>query len=659
MCGISGVVNCGDRATLERMNRVQTHRGPDDRGVWERKFPDGQYIGLGSRRLAILDVSPSGHMPMSNADGSVWITYNGEIYNFVALRRELENKGHRFISNTDTEVVLHLYEDEGSACLQRLNGMFAFAVCDLRGSTPSLFIARDHFGIKPFYFHRRGARFAFASEVKALLQVPGIAAELDHEALHQYLTFLWVPEPKTMFSGISKLPAGHFAVFRNGSLRIQKYWDLEFPDADVHFSGSEESLAGELRERLGACVEAQMVSDVPVGAFLSAGLDSSSIVAMMAAKRPVRTYTITYRKKYSVGENTLDDPAVAARLARKLGCENKQIVVEPDVTSLLPKLIWHMDEPVADPAIIPAYLVCREASKSATVLLSGIGGDELFGGYRKYAAYYWAQGYRRMPGGLQRAANGWLLRLPTFRGHAIKGLIRLAKKMARSASLPPVDSFVMNCAYLEEAQKSVLYTPAFGQRLLTRDAASQHHSAFQQVQHADFLNQMLYVDTKIFMTSLNLAYNDKMSMASSVEVRVPFLDRELAEFSAMRIPPRYKVRGWVCPRTKYLLRKAMAPLLPAEILRQPKAGFAAPVDCWLATEMREMVDDVLSESRIRERGMFRPKVVRALVDQHRAGERDWSMQVWQFLTLELWMQRFLDEPAAGYEVTAGMQVASA
>lgn len=659
MCGISGVVNCGDRATLERMNHVQAHRGPDDRGVWERNFPDGQYMGLGSRRLAILDLSPSGHMPMCNEDGSVWITYNGEIYNFRALRRELENKGHRFVSNTDTEVVLHLYQHEGSACVQRLNGMFAFAVCDLRGGAPTVFVARDHFGIKPFYYYQRGHRFAFASEVKALLQVSGIGAELDHEALHQYLTFLWVPDPKTMFSGISKLPAGHFAIFQDGSLRVQRYWDLEFPDADVRLPGSEDKLADELRERLRASVESQMVSDVPVGAFLSAGLDSSSIVAMMAAKRPVRTYTITFPGKYRVGENTLDDPAIPARLASKLGCENEQIVVEPEVTSLLPNLIWHMDEPVADPAIITAYVVCREAGKSATVLLSGVGGDELFAGYRKYSAHCWAQAYRRLPKVMQSALSASLLNLPAFRGYAIKGAVRLAKKMARSGSLAPIEAFVMNCTYLDDAQKAAIYKPDLARELSSADAAIQHHSAFDRMQHADFLNQMLYADTKIFMTSLNLTYNDKMSMASSVEVRVPFLDRELAEFAATQVPVQYKLKGFIRPTTKYLLRKAMAPVLPPEVLRQPKAGFAAPVDYWLANQMREMVDDVLSPSQIKKRNLFRYEGLCAMIDQHRKGGQDWSPQIWQFLTLELWMQTFLDKPASSFIDSVPMQVATA
>jgi asparagine synthase (glutamine-hydrolysing) len=651
MCGISGLVNCGDRETLARMTHVQAHRGPDDSGLWERKFPDGSYIGLGSRRLAILDLSSVGHMPMCNEDRSLWITYNGEIYNFAELRHELEGKGHRFVSHTDTEVILHLYEEEGADCVKRLNGMFAFAICDLRSSSPLLFMARDHFGIKPFYYFHDGNRFAFASEIKALLQVHKIDAELDPESLHQYLTFLWVPDPKTMFRRIVKLPAGHSATLRNGELKLTQYWDLTFPEAGQTYARSEVDLAEEVRERFRRSVESQMVSDVPVGAFLSAGLDSSSIVAMMrrATNQPVRTYTITFPRKYRVGETTLDDPEVATNFARFCGCENQRIVVEPDVADLLPRLVWHMDEPTADPAIITAYLVCREARKQATVLLSGVGGDELFAGYRKHVAHYWAQAYGKVPHFARRLTETTLAALPSMRGTSMKGRIRLAKKMARSASLTPVDRFIANATYLDADQKAGLYSSEFINQATKFDPAHQHRSSFDRVSHADFLHQMLYLDTKIFMTSLNLTYNDKMSMASSVEVRVPFLDRELAEFVAWSVPPSLKLKGRMKPTTKYIFRQAMRDVLPREVLQQPKAGFAAPVDYWLAHDLKPMVDDLLSPAQIRGRGVFRPETVRGLVDQHRSGRADWSMQIWQFLTLELWMQTFLDGGARKFE----------
>jgi len=647
MCGISGLAERGDREnreTLARMTAVQEHRGPDDSGLWERRFPDGSSIGLGSRRLAILDLSLDGHMPMCNQDRTLWITYNGEIYNFRELRQELRTKGHRFASETDTEVVLRLYEEEGGDCVKRLNGMFAFAICDLRSGTPSLFLARDHFGIKPFYYVHQGSFFAFASEIKALLEVPGIAAEIDPQSLHQYLTFLWVPDPQTMFRGIHKLPAGHYGVFRDGQLKLTQYWDLTFPPADAIYSGSEDELAEEIRERFRRSVEAQMISDVPVGAFLSAGLDSSSIVAMMsrASAQPVRTYTITFPPKYRVGENALDDPEVPHRLARRLGCENQRIVVEPDVADLLPRLIWHMDEPAADPAIIAAYLVCREARKQATVLLSGVGGDELFAGYRKHSAHYWAEAYQRLPVAAQRLIASGLDGLPNFRGTPVKGNVRLLKKMARSASLSRAERFLMNCTYLDALQKTALYTPGLRGEILESDPTLRHREGFARVGGSDFLNQMLYLDSKIFMPSLNLTYNDKMSMASSVEVRVPFLDRELAEFVAWKIPPKLKLKGFFRPTTKYLLRKAMKDILPREVLQQPKAGFAAPIDYWLARDLKQMTDDLLSDSRIRERGLFHPHSVRAFLDEHRRGTQDWSTQIWQFLTLELWMQTFID-----------------
>jgi asparagine synthase (glutamine-hydrolysing) len=390
-----------------------------------------------------------------------------------------------------------------------------------------------------------------------------------------------------------------------------------------------------------------MISDVPVGAFLSAGLDSSTIVALMseAAGEPLKTYTITFPHKYQVGESTLDDPRVAARFAKQLGCDHHELVVEPDVADLLPKLIWHMDEPVADPAILTAYLVCREAREQVTVLLSGVGGDEIFAGYRKHYAHRWARPYQTLPRALRTnliepAVDG----LPALRGTPLKGVVRLAKKMIRSGSLSPQDAFVMNCTYLDESQKSRLYSDDLSRRVNHFNPRQQHEYYFDQVRHADFLNQMLYLDTHAFMVSLNLTYNDKMSMASSVEVRVPFLDRELAEFVAWNVPPNMKINGHVRPTSKYILRQAMQGILPAEVLSQPKAGFGAPVDYWLANDLKELVADLLSEKRISDRGYFDSGFVREMIQNHRTGERDWSMQIWQLITFELWLQQFLDAP---------------
>jgi asparagine synthase (glutamine-hydrolysing) len=362
-----------------------------------------------------------------------------------------------------------------------------------------------------------------------------------------------------------------------------------------------------------------------------------------ANDKPVQTYTITFPHKYRTGETTLDDPGVASRVAQQFGCDHHEIVVEPKVAELLPKLIWHMDEPVADPAIITAYLVCHEAHKKVTVLLSGVGGDELFAGYRKHYAHYWAHTYKQLPALLRQSLiEPFFSRIPSLRGTPFKGLVRLAKKMVRSASLPPQDAFLMNCTYLDEAQKSFLYSPDLKAMLNGNDSWQQHRAYFDQVTHADFLNQMLYLDVKAFMPSLNLNYNDKMSMASSVEVRVPFLDRELAEFIAWHVPPHLKLNGFLRPTTKYIFRKTMEGILPDEVLRQPKAGFGAPADYWLANNLRDMVGDLLSEKCIQKRGYFQPNAVRKLIQEHRSGQHDWSMQIWQLLTLEVWFQTFID-----------------
>ncbi|MFY9611080.1 MAG: asparagine synthase (glutamine-hydrolyzing), partial [Blastocatellia bacterium] len=425
MCGIVGAINWGDSETLTRMNNIQAHRGPDDQGTWETRLPDGGFAGLGSRRLAILDLSSAGRMPMSTPDGRLTITYNGEVYNYPELRGELESKGYRFRSRSDTEAVLYLYQEYGAASVARLKGMFAFAIWDAQRK--ELFLARDHFGIKPLYYCHQGAHFAFASEIKALLEIPEMPRRMNLRALNQYLTFLWVPDPLTMFDQIVKLEAGHSAVYCNGDLRVEQYWDLKFPAAGHDFKASEAELANELRDRFIGSVKSQLLSDVPLGSFLSAGLDSSSIVAAMsqASSAPVRTYTIAFPDKYRRGEVTFDDTDVARRTANHFGCDHTEIVVEPDIVDLLPKLVWHMDEPVADPAIIAAYLVCREARKTATVLLSGVGGDELFAGYRKHAAYDLAQKYQRIPGPLrEKLIEPLVMALPSMRGTPIKGHIR-------------------------------------------------------------------------------------------------------------------------------------------------------------------------------------------------------------------------------------------
>jgi asparagine synthase (glutamine-hydrolysing) len=641
MCGICGLAGRVDRDALSRMTASLAHRGPDDEGVFVDE-PAG--VALGHRRLAIIDLSPAGHQPMANDDGTLVLVFNGEIYNFRELRQDLIARGHRFRSGSDTEVILRLYEETGPAGIARLNGIFAFALWDARRST--LVLARDHLGVKPLYYTTHGSTLAFASEVKALFEAPGVEPQLDPDGLELFMTFLWTPDPVTTFTGVSKLPAGHYAEWHDGRLRLTEYWDLRFPPEGHAFAGSEADLVAEFRDRFGDAVERQLVSDVPVGAFLSAGLDSNSIVAAMATRtrEPVRTYTIAFHPRHRAGDLTLDDPAVAARAAAHYGSRHTEIVVDPDVADLLPRLVWHMDEPTADPALIMAYLVSREARREVTVLLSGLGGDEVLGGYRKYIAAQDARRYQRLPEPLRAQVLDPLFRnAPARPGTPWAGYGRLLRKWGRSASMPPREQFVTNGTYLGATDRDGLFAPAFRARLHERRVARFHEAAFARVDGADWLNQMLYVDTKIFMASLNLTYNDKMSMASAVEVRVPFLDRELVDWVASTVPPSMKIRG---RETKSLLRQAFGAVLPAEVLHQPKAGFGAPIGYWLTHDLRDMVDDLLHPDRVRRRGVFDPATVARFVAEQRAGSIERAWNVWQLLTLELWMQAFLDRKPA-------------
>jgi asparagine synthase (glutamine-hydrolysing) len=637
MCGIAGIIGRADGAAIARMVDVQAHRGPDDHGVL---CDQARQVALGHRRLSILDLSPAGHQPMASASGRLSIVFNGEIFNFRELRSWLEGRGYVFRSRSDTEVILALYEEVGVEAFARLNGMFALAIWDRERD--EVVLARDHFGIKPLYYAVRDGVLAFASEAKALFEVPGFEPKLNEQALPFYLRFLWTPDPLTMFEGVLKLPAAHYAIWRGGNLSLHRFWDLQFPEAGRTGRSDERALVREFRDRFTAAVESQLVSDVPLGAFLSAGLDSSAIVAAMASRAsgPVRTYTIGFAPRHRAGELTVDDPDVAARTAAHFGCVHTPITVDPDVAALLPRLVWHMDEPTSDPALIMAYLVSREARRDVTVLLSGVGGDELLGGYRKYIAAQDALRYAAIPGPLRRHVLDPLFRhAPATPGRPWSGLGRLLRKWGRSASLPPRAQFIANATYIDPAEQGQLLLAEPARRLAGVNTSRYHEAAFDRVAHADWLHQMLYNDSTLFMTSLNLTYNDKMSMASSVEARVPFLDWELAQWVATEVPAHAKLRGRT---TKWLLREAFRDVWPAEVLTQRKAGFGAPIGVWLRNDLRPMVDDLLTTAQVRRRGLFDPDAVRRVVEAQRAGQVESSMQVWQLLTLELWMQTFLD-----------------
>jgi len=655
MCGIAGLAGgWADRSTIERMTACLAHRGPDDAGVYVE--PDAG-IALGHRRLSILDLSPAGHQPMTVGDGALILVFNGEIYNYRELRAGLAGSGVPFRSQSDSEVILRLYERDGADCVRALNGIFAFAIWDRRRR--SLLLARDHFGTKPLYYVERGGRLAFASEVKALFEVPGLSPDIELDSLNLFLTFLWTPDPQTAFAGVHKLPAGHLAEWRDGRLSIRSYWDLEYPPASSRPAPADSAvLADEFRARFGAAVQRQLVSDVPLGAFLSAGLDSSAIVYEMQqrSREPVRTYTISFGGRSARGDVTLDDAQVAADTARAFGCRHTPIVVEPDVAGLLPTLAWYMDEPTADPAIILAYLVNREARREVTVLLSGIGGDEVLGGYRKYLAAMDARRYQKLPAALRAHVLDPAFRhAPATPGTPWAGYGRLLRKWGRSASLPPRAQFIENATYMSAADRRALLRPEVRERIAIDAATRFHEAAFARVDGADWLHQMMYVDAKIFMASLNLTYNDKMSMASGVEVRVPFLDWELAEWLATAVPPEAKLAGRT---TKALLRAAYRDRLPAAVLDAPKAGFGAPIGRWLRDDLREMVDDLLSPDRVKRRGLFEPAVVETWIREQRAGRIERAWNVWQLLTWELWMAAFVDRRGTAAPLVAGTAATS-
>jgi asparagine synthase (glutamine-hydrolysing) len=642
MCGICGTAGFAQHELLERMTDLMSHRGPDDRGVF---VSSDRMFGLGNRRLSIIDLSSAGHMPMSNEDKTIWISYNGEIYNFPTLRTELEGLGHQFRSHTDSEVLVHGYEQWGLDLLSRLNGMFALGLVDLRTRPAKLLLARDRFGIKPLYYTELADRLVFASEIKSILAVPNVTRELDVESLHRYLAFLWVPGPKTMFKNIFKLPPGHYMQWCDGRLSIRSYWDLRFEPIRVK---DDRELAAELRHILSRSVERQLVSDVPVGVFLSGGLDSSTIAAMAAkaSSESLNTYTIAYRPEDSVLEQSDEDASAAREVSRYFHTRHHEIVVSPDIADLLPKVVWHLDEPVADAAAISTYLICNAAGSSQKVLLSGQGGDEIFAGYRVYTMASIANSLKAIPKGLRNGPGRLAVDLlPKLKNHipgVSPGLVlaahRYLTKVLAGVDLGVEQRFAFSRSYYTDNDLLELYGPDLKRALNAEVAADRHLEHFKNVGRADFLNRMLYVDAKTFLPELNLTYSDKLSSAASVEVRVPLLDNEIVDFMS-RVPADLKIKGF---KTKYLMRRAVEGMLPDRVLRRRKAGFGAPIRTWLRRDLKEMVDDLLSNDVLEARGHFDPQRVRRMISDDRDGNTDNSYRIWALLTLELWQRTFID-----------------
>ena len=643
MCGIYGVLDFTGRsprsaALLERMGRVIEHRGPDDHGHYE-----GRGVGLGMRRLSIIDVA-GGHQPICNEDGTVWLVLNGEIYNFQPLREELLGKGHVFRTRSDTEVIVHLYEQEGPDFFKRLRGMFGLALWDAKQER--LVLGRDRIGEKPLFVRREPGRLLFASEMKSILQVEDVPRRLNHAALQEYLALGYVPAPLSMLEGIEKILPGHYLLVEKGRVEDREYWDVPRGPAEKRPEGEWIEL---LRAKLLETVESQLISDVPLGAFLSGGIDSSTIVAAMArlTGRPVKTYSIGYGEELAY----YNELPFAKVVARAFGTDHHEIVVRPEVSELLPKLVWHLDEPIADSACLTTYLVSRLARESVTVILSGVGGDELFGGYRRYLGDSVRRWYALLPGPVRRRLLPAILkRIPQDRASAWKDYARYAAAFVRSAEQDPASSYMSYVTLLSpQAQREMLCSPA-GSNGGADAAAETLERYFARCGSEDNLNRIIYADLKTSLPDDLLALTDRMSMAASVECRAPLVDFELVEVAA-RMPSAMKVRGMTM---KYLLKKAVAPWLPREVIERRKRGFGAPVGTWLRRELQPLVKELLSEEQVRRRGLFHWPAVQNLLRAHEEQRSDNTDHLFALIALEQWCRIYLDHKD-GQEAPASLQ----
>ena len=629
MCGIAGYfspiqpVEFDGPGVLGNMGKVLEHRGPDDSGLWS-----DEVCGLSFRRLSIIDL-PLGKQPMSTSDGRYHLVFNGEIYNFKDLRLQLQQKGARFHTDSDSEVILLGYTYWGEGIVSRLRGMFAFAIYDKAEKV--LFAARDHTGIKPFYYYFNDGHFVFASEAKALFQHPKIKASFDESALPAYLSFLWVPQPKTFFLGIKVLKPGHFLTITTDDVNEERYWSPDLRDFDL--DKSEAQWMEQIDFGLARSTKEQMMSDVPLGAFLSGGVDSSLIVNYMnqASSHPVTTYTTGFSKADLVQDVIRSDLEYARLAADHLNVSSNELVLEPDVATLIPRLTWHMDEPVSDPAAITTYLVCKACKEKATVMLSGVGGDEIFGGYPRYLANQAAERYEKIPRWIRRQLiESVAALLPSGSNR----LLRDIRKFVKSAGAPFPQRYFGFLTYYDVAELNELLNSEFKAEHIF-DFHNQILGAFPG---SSPLQSAMNLDLMTFLPQLNLAYTDKMSMAASVEVRVPFLDHRLIEDSS-KLPERLRIcRG----QGKFALKKVAEKYLPRNLVWRKKAGFGAPVGAWLKTQLKEMMLDLLSAERIKRRGYLDSKFVGKLIADHLSGRSYNANQLWQLVTLEIWMQEFID-----------------
>jgi asparagine synthase (glutamine-hydrolysing) len=627
MCGITGFVRSDgapvDRELLARMNAAILHRGPDEDGFY---LSDG--VGLAMRRLAIIDLK-SGRQPIHNADKTAWIVYNGEIYNYRELRKDLESRGHRFYTDSDTEAIVHAYDEYGTDCPKYLRGMFALAIWDER--TKSLFLARDRVGKKPLLYAQVNGQLVFGSEFMALLQHPDISRDVNYEAIHHYLSFLCVPAPLTAFRAINKLPPGHSLLWKNGEIKLERYWQIDFSNK---ISIGEEEAGERVVDLLREAVRIRLMSEVPLGAFLSGGIDSSAVVALMAqeSSEKVKTFSIGFE------EQDFSELHHARRVAEHVGTDHHEFIVKPDAMEVLPTLVEHYGEPFADSSAIPSYYVSRETRRHVTVALNGDGGDECFAGYQRYAAMNIAQRYvKLLPAAIR---NGVIRNL----AHALpqaqsrRNPLRKAQRFVDAASLTPVQRYLRWISAFNEQMKLQLYSDEFRNVTAPFSTIGVIEPWFAKANGSGIVDATLLTDTMTYLPNDLLVKMDIASMAVSLEARSPFLDHHLMEFAA-RLPERLKLRGMT---TKYLLKRVLKKFVPEENLTRAKMGFGVPIGHWFRGSMQTFLRDTLLSDKALSRGLFDRDHVRHLVDQHVGHKADHDQRLWTLLMLELWFERFID-----------------
>lgn len=627
MCGITGIiyhdqyrsVNIED---LKRMCDSMIHRGPDDEGF----FVD-RNAGLGMRRLNIIDLV-TGHQPISNEDGRIWIVFNGEIYNYPDLRKGLEERGHKFSTNTDTETIVHAYEEYGEDCVTKLNGMFAFAIWDRRNR--KLILSRDRLGVKPLYYFLDDHCIVFGSELKAILEYREIPREIDFEALDSFLTLEYIPAPLSIFKGIKKLLPGHTLVLQDGKVSIDRYWDLRFE----RLEGSEEDLSQALYDLLKDAVRMRLISDVPLGAFLSGGIDSSTVVCMMSEimDRPVKTFSIGF------DDSSYNELKYARVVARHFGTDHHELTIQSDVVNLVECLVRYLDEPLADVSIFPTYLVSQLARRNVTVVLTGDGGDELFAGYEWYIAEKIERYYHKLPATVR---DSWIPQvinsIPPSRRK--KGLLNKLKRFVEGSVLPESLQHFRWSIFMTEEKKRDLYSEEFKRSVDGMDASSRLIAYLKTVEEADALWQQQFTDIKTYLVDDILFKVDRMSMGNSLEARTPFLDYRVVEFAA-GLPSHLKLNGL---KTKYLLKQCMALKLPPEIINRKKEGFSIPMKNWLKQELHQLMQDVLSPERIKKGGLFNVPYIEKLKSEHLKGIANHSHQLWSLMVFEIWKDIFLKQ----------------